>query len=118
MLLHKVQIELSETLRITDHRPYIDADRNSSSNPASSRYAQHYTVDEIHELFAPKQNTIDTVGAWLQESGIAADRISQSVNKQWLQFDATASEVEALIKTEYYNYAHSGTGKTNIGCDE
>ena len=118
MSLHQVQIELSETPRVFNHLPCIDADWNSSSNPASSRYAQHYTVDEIHEIFAPQQNTIDAVGGWLQESGIAADRISQSVNKQWLQFDATASEVEALIKTEYYNYAHSGTGKTNIGCDE
>ena len=75
-------------------------------------------MDDIRELFAPQQNTVETVSSWLQESGIEANRISQSVNKQWLQFDATASEVEALIKTEYYNYAHYGTGKTNIGCDE
>lgn len=90
----------------------------SSSNPASPRYGQHYTVEEIHKTFAPAQNTVETVKAWLQESGISAHRVSQSVNKQWLQFDATTSEVEALIKTEYYNYAHYGTGKTNIGCDE
>lgn len=88
------------------------------SNPGSPKYGQHYTVEKIHEIFAPQPNTVETVSAWLQDSGIAADRISQSVNKQWLQFDATTSEVEALIKTEYYNYAHYGTGKTNIGCDE
>lgn len=75
-------------------------------------------MEEIHEIFAPQQNTVETVSAWLRDSGISADRISQSVNKQWLQFDAAASEVEALIKTEYYHYAHYGTGKTNIGCDE
>ena len=75
-------------------------------------------MEEIHDIFAPQQDTVETVTAWLHESGIAADRVSQSVNKQWLQFDATASEVEALIKTEYYNYAHYGTGKSNIGCDE
>lgn len=75
-------------------------------------------MEDIHEIFAPPQNTVKTVSAWLQDSGIAANRISQSVNKQWLQFDATTSEAEALIKTEYYNYAHYGTGKTNIGCDE
>lgn len=75
-------------------------------------------MDEIHELFAPRKNTVDMVSAWLQDSGIAAHRISQSANKQWLQFDATTSEVEALIETEYYHYAHYATGKTNIGCDE
>lgn len=74
-------------------------------------------MEEIHDMFAPQQNTVETVSAWLQDSGIAANRISRSVNKQWLQFDATTSEVEALIKAEYYNYAHYGTGKTNIGCD-
>ena len=75
-------------------------------------------MQEIHGIFAPQQNTVETVSAWLQDSGIAAHRISQSVNKQWLQFDATTSEMEALVKTEYYHYAHYGTGKTNIGCDE
>ena len=75
-------------------------------------------MEQVHEIFAPQKNTVDTVSAWLEDSGIAAHRVSQSVNKQWLQFDATTSEVEALIKTEYYNYAHYGTGKTNIGCDE
>lgn len=75
-------------------------------------------MEEVHKIFAPQQETVEAVSAWLQESGIAAHRISQSVNKQWLQFDATTSEVEELIKTEYYNYAHYATGKTNIGCDE
>ncbi|CAD6569007.1 MAG: Tripeptidyl-peptidase sed1 [Alectoria sarmentosa] len=88
------------------------------SNPASSRYGQHYTAEEIHDIFAPQEKTVKSVSAWLQDSGIAPHRISQSFNKQWLQFDATASEIESLIKTEYYNYAHYGTGKTNIGCDE
>ena len=75
-------------------------------------------MEEVHEIFAPQQSTVETVKTWLQDSGIAAHRISQSVNMQWLQFDATTSEIEALIKTEYYNYAHYDTGKTNIGCDE
>ena len=75
-------------------------------------------MEDIHSVFAPQQNTVDAVSSWLRESGIAAQRVAQSVNKQWLQFDATTGEVEALIKTEYYNYAHYGTGKTNIGCDE
>jgi tripeptidyl-peptidase-1 len=88
------------------------------SNPFSPKYAQHYTPKQIHDLFAPRKDTVDTVSQWLQGAGIAAYRIRQSVNKQWLQFDASTAEVEALIKTEYYKYAHHGTGRTNIGCDE
>ena len=96
----------------------FDVDCKFSSNPASPRYGRHYTAEEIHDIFAPQEKTVESVSAWLRDSGIAPHRISQSFNKQWLQFDATASEIESLIKTEYYNYAHNGTGKTNIGCDE
>ena len=88
------------------------------SNPASSRYGQHYTAEEIHDLFAPHRDSVDAVNDWLKGSGIEEDRISQSVNKQWLQFDASVAEVESLVKTEYYHYAHHDTGKSNIGCDE
>ena len=118
-------LNLDHCLKIRSHRVKrlglllgLDVDCEFSSNPASSRYGQHYTAEEIHDIFAPQEKTVKSVSAWLQDSGIAPHRISQSFNKQWLQFDATASEIESLIKTEYYNYAHYGTGKTNIGCDE
>lgn len=88
------------------------------SNPASPRYGQHYTVEEVHDLFAPHKDTVDTVNNWLKASGIEEERISQSINKQWLQFDASVAEVESLVKTEYYHYTHYDTGKSNIGCDE
>ncbi len=51
-------------------------------------------------------------------SGIDRKRVSQSINKQWIQFDATAEELEALVLAEYHHYEHMETGKSNIGCDE
>ena len=88
------------------------------ANPTSHKYAQHFTPEQVHELFAPTNDTVDAVSQWLQDSGISADRISQSANKQWLQFVATVEEMESVVKTEYHHYAHYGTGKSNIGCDE
>lgn len=32
--------------------------------------------------------------------------------------DASASEVENLLKTKYHHYEHLATGKSNIGCDK
>lgn len=61
---------------------------------------------------------MDDVRAWLESAGISADRISQSVNKQWLQFDADAAEVEKLFRTKYYLYSHSGTGRSHVACRE
>ena len=82
------------------------------------KYGQHYTAEQVHEIFAPEKQTIDAVRTWLHGSGIDEDRISLSTNKQWLQFEASVAEVEALINAEYYHYEHYQTGKTNVGCDE
>lgn len=84
----------------------------------SPRYAQWYTPEELIDIFAPAQEAVDSVRAWLESSGIHPKRIGQSVNKQWIQFDATVKEAEKLFKTEYHFYEHSGTGNTNIACDE
>ena len=61
---------------------------------------------------------MDAVRDWLEGAGIARHRISQSVNKQWMQFDAETSELEALLHTKYHVYKHHSTGKANFACDE
>ncbi|KAJ5215379.1 uncharacterized protein N7498_001786 [Penicillium cinerascens] len=88
------------------------------SDPFSSRYGQHMSESDVHDLFAPSQESVDRVRGWLESSGIAADRISQSVNKQWMQFDADAEELEKLIRAEYYIYSHSETGRSHVACRE
>ena len=83
----------------------------------SSNYGKFYTPEQIHEIFAPAPETISAVRSWLESAGIAAERISVSVNKQWLQFDAEAWEAEQLFGTEYHVFEHE-SGSTNIACDE
>ena len=70
------------------------------------------------ELFAPAQSSVDAVRSWLESAGIAMESVSQSANKQWLQFDAKTSEAERLLHTQYHEYEHAATGKTGIACDE
>ena len=72
----------------------------------------------MHDLFAPTQKSVDDVRSWLESAGIAKDRITQSVNKQWIQFDADAEELEKLLHTEYYVYSHSETGRSHVACRE
>jgi len=52
------------------------------------------------------------------DSGIREDRISQSVNKAWLQFDASILELEQLFHTKYYYYEHADGGPKHIGCED
>lgn len=40
------------------------------------------TAEEVVDLFAPHQSSVDTVVDWLVESGISRDRIGHSANKQ------------------------------------
>jgi tripeptidyl-peptidase-1 len=87
------------------------------ADPRSPKYGQHWTAKQIADTFAPSQNAIDAVKAWLQDAGISADRISLSRSLGWLTFDATATEVESLLKTEYHHYENEITGRRQLASD-
>ncbi|KAF2770431.1 subtilisin-like protein [Teratosphaeria nubilosa] len=88
------------------------------SHPDSHEYGNHWSAEEVNEFFAPSQDTVDAVRGWLHEAGIEGERISQSVNKQWLQFDAKTSEAEELLKAKYHFYENIAMEKSTIACDE
>jgi tripeptidyl-peptidase I len=58
------------------------------------------------------------VKSWIVDSGIQAERITQSTNKAWLQFDASISEMERLFQTKYHYYEHVDGGPKHIGCED
>ncbi|KAF4625803.1 hypothetical protein G7Y89_g12366 [Cudoniella acicularis] len=87
------------------------------SHPDSEKYAKHYTSEEVIELFAPHEDTVNAVRDWLIDFGIEPKRITHSDNKGWLAFDATAEDAENLLKTKYHLYEHAGTGHQNLGCE-
>lgn len=83
----------------------------------SPNYGQYYTAEEVIDIFAPSTESVDAIRSWLVSAGIEAQRISQSVNKQWMQFDAKIEEAEKLLRTTYYQYEHIASGRTTIACD-
>ena len=86
----------------------------SISHPESPKYAQHLTPMEIVDTFAPSEETISAVTNWLIESGFSRDRLRLSRNKGWIYLNASTSEVENLLSTEYHVYTHP-SGDTQIG---
>ena len=86
----------------------------SVSHPESLNYAQHLTPMEVVDIFAPSEETISAVTSWLVESGFPRDRLRLSVNKGWIHLNASTSEVENLLNTEYHVYTHF-SGDTKIG---
>lgn len=75
-------------------------------------------MEEIHDMFAPSQDSVDSVRSWLEKAGVEAHRISQSANKQWMQMDLSTAEAEKLFQTKYHFFEHAPSGKSTIGCDE
>ena len=88
------------------------------SHPDSSKYGQYWTQDEIHDLFAPSEESVQAVREWLEMFGIDGSRVVHSDNKGWLAFDATVEEAERLLLTEYYEHEHRHSSNVRIGCDE
>lgn len=85
------------------------------SHPESASYGKHWSASQVAKHFAPTDETIDAVRGWLTEEGIHPDRINLSVAKNWIEFNATAEEAEALLRAEYQVYRHHQTGHVHVG---
>lgn len=88
-----------------------------SSRHDSPNYGKHYTLEQLTDLFAPAQESVDAIRSWLESSGIESHRISQSTNKQWIQVDMPAADLEGLLKTEYHVFENDA-GTQHISCDQ
>ncbi|SMR49506.1 unnamed protein product [Zymoseptoria tritici ST99CH_3D1] len=88
------------------------------SHPGSPNYGNHWTADEVHEMFAPEDQAVQDVVAWLNNAGVG--NVVHSDNKGWLAFDIPASQAEELFKTHYHEHNHqsdTSSAKVKIGCD-
>lgn len=59
-----------------------------------------------------------SVTEWLTKSGIPAESITLSKSKGWLNFETTAGEFEAVVKTKFHTYSSAKTGGIYFGADE
>ena len=85
------------------------------SHPASSKYGQHWTSDQVHDNFAPYQSSVQEVKSWLrQAAGIHEDEINE--RNGWLAVDMPARKAERLFKAEYFEHG-SSQGNVRVGCD-
>ncbi|KAK4154514.1 peptidase S8/S53 domain-containing protein [Chaetomidium leptoderma] len=88
------------------------------SNPKSPKYGKHLTRAAVIDLFAPQSHSVEKVKRWLVSAGVDEGRLSQSANKQWIQFDAPTREVEELLLTKYHVFENLETGVKNIACSQ
>jgi tripeptidyl-peptidase-1 len=92
----------------------IEAHLYDVSHPDSPNYGNHWSPAQIAAKFAPTTETIETVRAWLIESGIESHRVKLSHTKGWLEVASTVQEAEYLLNAEYHIYNHD-TGTKHVG---
>jgi tripeptidyl-peptidase I len=68
------------------------------SHPDSPVYGQHWSAEQVKEFFRPSQESHDSVNKWLVDSGFKLERIRVSPGGNWIEVEATVSEVEDVSK--------------------
>lgn len=82
-----------------------------------SNIGKHWSAEQVHELFNPEEDSVQTVKEWLLESGIDERRIVHSENKGWLARNIPTHDAERLSQAEYHEHEHVRTGSTKLGCN-
>lgn len=72
------------------------------SNPHHERYGQHLSAQEVHDLVAPADETVDAVRDWLLEHDISD--IGLSPAKDWIHIVVPIGKAEELLRTKYSNF--------------
>ncbi|KAJ8581127.1 subtilisin-like protein [Rhizopogon salebrosus TDB-379] len=86
------------------------------SHPDSPNYGKHWSAGQIAAKFAPSTESIETVHAWLVDSGVEPHRVKLSPSKGWLEVTSTVEEAENLLNADYHVYDHE-TGTKHVACD-
>ncbi|OAX32243.1 subtilisin-like protein [Rhizopogon vinicolor AM-OR11-026] len=86
------------------------------SHPDSPNYGKHWSPGQIAAKFTPSTESVETVHAWLIESGVEPHRVKLSPTKGWLEVTSTVEEAESLLNAEYHVYDHE-TGTKHVACD-
>lgn len=112
-VLPTVSIGLTQQLLQVGEQFLLDV-----SDPTSANYGQHWTPEQVVDTFAPEEETINAVKAWLIDSGISEDRIELTLSRNFLRMNLTIAEVENLLKTEYGVFEHKENGKRALAVEE
>ena len=83
----------------------IEAHLLEISDPKHSRYGQHLSTAEIHEIVSPAEESIALVHAWLEEHDITNTVYSPA--KDWVSIVVPIEKAEQLLQTSYRTYGHS-----------
>lgn len=51
------------------------------SDPTSSKYGNHWTPNEVMDMFAPSDEAVKDIFEWLEDAGFFGDRVKYTKSK-------------------------------------
>lgn len=86
--------------------PELEAALYAVSDPSSPEYGQHWTMEEVNDLVAPSPQHVSQVLQWLRSHGVSTRDISSTPNSDMLRVRVSVAQAEAMLRTEYFEFAH------------
>ncbi|KAI0366839.1 subtilisin-like protein [Pilatotrama ljubarskyi] len=82
------------------------------SDPASSKYGQHLSKDEVDKLTAPQPAAVQTVTNWLSKNGVTPETYSSSGDM--LRIQIPPEQANTLFNANFSTYVHGKTNTTMV----
>jgi len=82
------------------------------SDPSSSKFGQHWTMESIHEFLKPKDLSIELVLDWLNYYEIESHNIEYlTTNKDFIRIKTTVKVANEMLNTEYGYWVNTDDDK-------
>ncbi len=88
---------------------------NDVSDPRSSKYGQHMKLEDLRDLYAPKESVVTAFDKWL--SSINALDVDWTFGRDFVHFSLRVRDLRAHLGLEAFVYKHIASGRTIIRSD-
>jgi tripeptidyl-peptidase-1 len=75
------------------------------STPGDLRYGDHLTIDQINDMIAPTELTLEKIIFWLKSQGIRDARVLRS--HDYITCSMTMAQAERIFEVKFSTYRHS-----------
>ena len=76
------------------------------SDPRHSRYGQYLSTEELRQLTAPREGSVDLIQSWLLDHDIGDDDYEFTTVTNWLSVTVAVEKAEQMLNTTYSVFRH------------
>lgn len=110
-----VPVKPQETVPITlvlniQNEAHLDQLVNDVSDPQSPKYTNYITFQQMIDLYAPSQRSVNAVLLWLEQNGVHRNLVAITPTRDFLTFVVPFQTAEALFGVRYAYYSHPKMG--------